>query len=97
MADKLAVLSFFRSHPDTWVSAADIVSAVGDVPGAAKLYVRQIEAGLDGDARAAAKARVILGDMLGPIELTPGERKTRGDLSVEPCCPHATHGGCPFG
>jgi len=32
MADKPAVLSFFRSHPDTWVSAADIVSAVGDVP-----------------------------------------------------------------
>jgi hypothetical protein len=32
MADKLAVLSLFRSHPDTWVSAADIVSAVGDVP-----------------------------------------------------------------
>ena len=32
MADKLAVLSFFRSHPDTWVSAGDIVAAVGDVP-----------------------------------------------------------------
>ena len=31
MADKLAVLSFFRSHPDTWASAADIVSAVGHV------------------------------------------------------------------
>jgi hypothetical protein len=29
MADKLVVLSFFRSHPDTW--AADIVSAVGHV------------------------------------------------------------------
>jgi hypothetical protein len=32
MADKSAVRSFFRSHPNTWVSAADIVSAVGDVP-----------------------------------------------------------------
>jgi Fic family protein len=32
MADKSAVLSFLRSHPETWVSAADIVSAVGDVP-----------------------------------------------------------------
>jgi Fic family protein len=31
MADKLAVLSYFRSHPDTWASAADIVSAVGHV------------------------------------------------------------------
>src|SRR5258708_31710619 len=31
MADKLAVLSFFRSHPDTSASAADIVSAVGHV------------------------------------------------------------------
>ena len=32
MADKLAVLSFFRSQPETWASAADIVSAIGDAP-----------------------------------------------------------------
>src|SRR5271155_2498209 len=32
MADKSAVLSFLRSHPETWGSAADIVSAVGNVP-----------------------------------------------------------------
>jgi Fic family protein len=32
MADKSAVLLFFRSRPETWVSAADIVSGVGDVP-----------------------------------------------------------------
>jgi hypothetical protein len=32
MADKLSVLLFFRSQPETWASAADIVSAVGDTP-----------------------------------------------------------------
>ncbi len=32
MADKSAVLSFFRSHPETWASAADIVSVIGDAP-----------------------------------------------------------------
>jgi DNA-binding transcriptional ArsR family regulator len=32
MADKLAVLDYFRSHPERWASVADIVSAVGDVP-----------------------------------------------------------------
>jgi Fic family protein len=32
MADKAAVLSFLRSQSERWASAADIVSAVGDVP-----------------------------------------------------------------
>ncbi|HWS69920.1 MAG TPA: Fic family protein [Steroidobacteraceae bacterium] len=32
MADKSAVLLFFRSHPETWASAADIVAAVGELP-----------------------------------------------------------------
>jgi Fic family protein len=32
MADKSAVLSFFRSRPETWASAADIVSVIGDAP-----------------------------------------------------------------
>jgi len=32
MADKSAVLQFFRSQPETWASAADIVSAVGELP-----------------------------------------------------------------
>jgi Fic family protein len=33
MADKSDVLSFIKSRPETWLSAADIVSAVGKVPG----------------------------------------------------------------
>jgi DNA-binding transcriptional ArsR family regulator len=32
MADKSTVLSFLRAHPELWVSAADIVSTIGDVP-----------------------------------------------------------------
>jgi Fic family protein len=32
MADKSDVLSFIRSRPETWLSAADIVSALGKVP-----------------------------------------------------------------
>ena len=32
MADKATVLSFLRSQSERWASAADIVSAVGDVP-----------------------------------------------------------------
>jgi len=32
MADKSDVLSFIKSRPETWLSAADIVSAVGNVP-----------------------------------------------------------------
>ncbi|HEY5608723.1 MAG TPA: hypothetical protein VIM38_10330, partial [Alphaproteobacteria bacterium] len=35
---------------------------------------KQIKDGLDGDPRAAAKARLILADLLGPITLTPGKR-----------------------
>jgi hypothetical protein len=43
------------------------------LPRAAELYREQIDQGLGGDYAAAAKARVILRDMLGEIMLSPGE------------------------
>ena len=43
------------------------------MPKAAQAYRQQIELGLDGDSREAAKARVILRDLLGPIQMCPGE------------------------
>ena len=49
--------------------SAKILTAV---PKAAQVYRRQIELGLGGDAREAAKARVILRDLLGPIQMCPG-------------------------
>ncbi len=43
------------------------------LPKAAKAYRQQIERGLDNDPREAAKARVILRDLLGPIQMCPGQ------------------------
>ena len=43
------------------------------LPKAAEAYRQQIERGLDNDPREAAKARVILRDLLGPIQLCPGQ------------------------
>lgn len=42
------------------------------LPRAAELYRQQIAQGLDGDPRAALKARVILRDLLGKVRLVPG-------------------------
>ena len=50
--------------------SAKILTAV---PKAARDYRQQIAKGLEGDAREAAKARIILRDLLGPVELCPGE------------------------
>jgi hypothetical protein len=41
------------------------------LPKAAELYRAQVDAGLDGDPKAAAKARVFLRDFLGKIRLVP--------------------------
>ena len=43
------------------------------LPKAAEAYRQQIERGLDNDPREAAKARVILRDLLGPFQLCPGQ------------------------
>ncbi len=43
------------------------------LPNAAELYRKQIELGLDGDPRAALKARAILRKLCGTILLEPGE------------------------
>ncbi len=49
--------------------SAKIISAV---PEAAEAYQQQIELGLDGTPREANKARAILRDLLGPIQMSPG-------------------------
>ena len=43
------------------------------LPNAAELYRRQITLGLDGDPRAALRARIALRNLLGPIQLEQGE------------------------
>jgi site-specific DNA recombinase len=43
------------------------------LPKAASAYLKLIEEGLAGDARSAAKVRVILKEMLGPVSLSPGD------------------------
>ena len=48
------------------------VTLLALLPKAAKAYLKQIDEGLSGDSRAAAKGRMILRDMLGPIRLAPG-------------------------
>ena len=45
---------------------------VAILPKAAAMYVKQIDEGLAGNPRAAAKSRLVLRDMLGPIVLSPG-------------------------
>ncbi len=42
------------------------------MPTPAEAYRRQIERGLDNNSREATKARVILRDLLGPIQMCPG-------------------------
>ncbi len=53
--------------------SAKIVAAI---PKAADVYRRQIERGLESNPREAAKARVILRDLLGPIQMCPGPNGT---------------------
>lgn len=43
------------------------------LPTGAQAHRKQIERGLDDDPRAAAKARVILRDLLGPIQMCAGK------------------------
>jgi site-specific DNA recombinase len=43
------------------------------LPKAAKAYLKQLEEGLAGDSRAAAKGRLIVKDMIGPVSLSPGK------------------------
>ena len=44
------------------------------LPKAASAYRKQIADGLSGDPKAAAKAHLILRDLLGPISLKPGRQ-----------------------
>ncbi|MDH3512669.1 MAG: hypothetical protein OER85_17640 [Gammaproteobacteria bacterium] len=61
-------IEILEAQPATKRSAKILTA----VPKAAQAYRRQIELGLDGDSREAAKARVILRDLLGPIRMCPG-------------------------
>jgi hypothetical protein len=54
------------------LAAKQAAKVLALLPKAAAMYCRQIEQGLEGDPRAALKARIILRDMLGPITMMPG-------------------------
>ena len=43
------------------------------LPKAAASYLRQIEEGLGGNTRAAAKGRLVVKDLIGPVSLQPGD------------------------
>ncbi len=57
-----------EAQPETRHSAKIIAA----LPKAAAAYRQQIERGLDNNPREANKARVILKELLGPIQMCPG-------------------------
>ena len=61
-----------RNLLDAQPAARQSAKILTMLPKAAEAYRKQIERGLDDDPRAAAKARVILKDLLGPIQMCPG-------------------------
>jgi site-specific DNA recombinase len=81
-----------RRELQTVRPASQMAQVYSALPGAAKLYVRQIEAGLDGDARGGEGASNPRRDAR-PDRTDAGgsEGRAVGHLSVEPCCAHATH------
>ena len=58
-----------RAQPEARATAKILAM----LPKATAAYRRHISKGLNGDVRAALKARVILRDLPGPISLEPGE------------------------
>ena len=58
---------------DAQPAARDSAKILAALPNAAAAYKRQIEKGLEANPREANKARVILRDSLGPIQMCPGE------------------------
>lgn len=71
------VLAERRKLEDAQPAARQGAKLAAMLPNAAELYRKQIEDGLDGDPRAAAKARVVLRKLLGPILL---EQETDGSV-----------------
>ena len=63
-------------------ASAKVLSAL---PRAAEMFRRQVEQGLDGDERAALKARVFLRELLGRITLKPeGEGELWAEYGMQP-------------
>jgi hypothetical protein len=58
---------------DAQPAARHSAKILAALPDAAAAYRRQIEKGLEANPREANKARVILRDLLGPIQMCPGE------------------------
>jgi DNA invertase Pin-like site-specific DNA recombinase len=58
---------------DAQPAARHSAKILAALPNAAAAYKRQIERGLDANPREASKARAILRDLLGPIQMCPGE------------------------
>ena len=57
---------------DAQPAARHSAKVLAALPNAAAAYKRQIEKGLEANPREANKARVILRDLLGPIQMCPG-------------------------
>jgi len=82
---QLAIVAAQRKRKDlidaqpAAIQSAKIIAAL---PKAAEAYRRQIELGLDGNPREATKARAILKELLGPIEMCP---EPDGSLWAEFC------------
>jgi hypothetical protein len=67
-------------HPE----AKHSVKVLSILPKAAEMYRRQVELGLEGDERAALKARIFLRELLGRINLKPEGRELWAEYGVQP-------------
>ena len=62
-----------RNYLETQPASRQSAKILSILPKAARAYREQIERGLDDNPREAAKARVILRELLGPIQMCPGK------------------------
>ncbi len=78
-------------------AAKQSAKMISMLPKAADIYRRQIDRGLDNDARAAGKARVILRKLLGNIQLTPEQGGLWAEFEVQPAALLKGVGTCGSG
>ena len=69
---------------DTQPAAKRSAKMLAALPRAAEAYRRQIEKGLQDDARAAGKARVLLRKLLGTVRLVPEKGGLWAEYEIQP-------------
>ena len=74
----------FVFRRDVFVPTKASAKVLSVLPRAAELYKRQVEAGLDGDPREAAKARVVLKEMFGRINMCREGEKLYAEYTLKP-------------